>query len=73
MDRHFKSLIEPLQLFVDSGMRATKRESRDKDAASAPKCEKKEKEEEKREEASETFDHFVTPRISIDRTIVYNR
>jgi len=74
LDRHFKPFIEPLRLFVDSaGMRATERESRDKDATSAPKCDRKQKEEEKREEASETFEHFATPRKSIDRTIVYNR
>ena len=46
LDRYFKPLIEPLQLFVDSpGVRATKRESRDKNATSVPKYEKKEEEE----------------------------
>ncbi|KYQ56631.1 hypothetical protein ALC60_04436 [Trachymyrmex zeteki] len=53
LDRHFKPLIESLRLFVDnSGVRATKRESRGDDyAASAPKRQRKE--EEKGEEASE--------------------
>ena len=56
MDRHFKSLIELLRLFVDNPVRATKKESHDEDAASALKCERKEKEEQKEgEEASETF------------------
>ncbi|KYN24373.1 hypothetical protein ALC57_04024, partial [Trachymyrmex cornetzi] len=52
--------------------RATKRESRDKDAASALKRVKKkeeEKEEEKEgEEASETFERFATPRKFDDRS-----
>ncbi|KYQ46571.1 hypothetical protein ALC60_14430 [Trachymyrmex zeteki] len=57
LDRHFKPLIEPLRLFVDNlGERATKRESRDEDAASAPKRERKEEEQEEGEEASETFE-----------------
>ena len=57
LGRRFKPLIESLRLFVDSpGMRATKRESRDEDTASAHKCERKEEEEqEEREEASKTF------------------
>ncbi|KYN12104.1 hypothetical protein ALC57_15740 [Trachymyrmex cornetzi] len=46
LDRHFKPLIEPLRLFVDNpGERATKRESRDEDAASASKRERKEGED----------------------------
>jgi len=45
LDRHFKPLIEPLRLFVDSpGVHATKRESRDEDAATVSKCEKKKEE-----------------------------
>ncbi|KYN35110.1 hypothetical protein ALC56_10580 [Trachymyrmex septentrionalis] len=41
LNKHFKPLIEPLRLFVDNpGVRATKRDSRDEDAASAPKREK---------------------------------
>ena len=43
LDRYFKPLIEPLRLFVDiPGVRATKRESRDEDAASVSKHERKE-------------------------------
>ncbi|KYN29287.1 hypothetical protein ALC57_01276, partial [Trachymyrmex cornetzi] len=73
LNKHFKPLIEPLQLFVDNpGKRATKRESRDEDAASALKRVKKkeeEKEEEKEgEEASETFECFATPRKFDDRS-----
>ena len=58
LDRHFKPLIEPLRFFVDSpSMRATKRESRNEDAASALKHERKEEEEQEEiEEASETFE-----------------
>ena len=45
LGRRFKPLIEPLRLFVDSpGVRATTRESRDGDAASAHKRERKEEE-----------------------------
>ncbi|KYN11487.1 hypothetical protein ALC57_16358 [Trachymyrmex cornetzi] len=70
LDRHFKPLIEPLQLFVDGpGKRVTKRESRDEDAASAPKRERKEEEEqEEEEEASETFERFATTRKFGDRS-----
>ncbi|KYN12957.1 hypothetical protein ALC57_14869 [Trachymyrmex cornetzi] len=47
LDRHFKPLIEPLRLFADNpGERATKRESRDEDTASAPKRERKEEQKE---------------------------
>ncbi|KYN29331.1 hypothetical protein ALC57_01224 [Trachymyrmex cornetzi] len=46
LDRHFKPVIEPLRLFADNpGERATKRELRDEDAASAPKRERKEEEQ----------------------------
>ena len=40
LDRHFKPLIEPLRLFVNSpSVHATKRESRNEDATSASKRE----------------------------------
>ncbi|KYN14541.1 hypothetical protein ALC57_13238 [Trachymyrmex cornetzi] len=70
LDRHFKPLIEPLRLFADNpGERATKRESRDEDAASAPKRERKEEEEQKeREKASETFEPSATLHKSSDRS-----
>jgi len=69
LDRHFKPLIEPLRLFVDSpGVRATKRESLDEDAASVSKHEKKkEQEQEEEEKASEMFEHSATPNKSDDR------
>jgi len=51
LDRHFKPLIEPLRLFVDSSdVRATKRVSRDEDAASVSKRKKKEEEEQEESE-----------------------
>jgi len=54
LNKYFKPLIEPLRFFVNSlGVRATKRESRNDDAASAPKRERKKEEEEK--ETNETF------------------
>ncbi|KYN21872.1 hypothetical protein ALC57_05766 [Trachymyrmex cornetzi] len=70
LDRHFKPLIEPLRLFADNpGERATKRESRDEDAASAPKRERKEEEEQKEgEETSETFEPSATLHKSSDRS-----
>ncbi|KYN16163.1 hypothetical protein ALC57_11595 [Trachymyrmex cornetzi] len=70
LKRRFKSIIKPLRQIVDSpGMRAIKKQSRDNDAASAPKREKKEEEEEKEgEEASETFERFATPRKFDDRS-----
>ncbi|KYN18665.1 hypothetical protein ALC57_09024 [Trachymyrmex cornetzi] len=56
LKRRFKPIIKPLRQIVDSpGMRATKRQSRDNDAASAPKREKEEAEEKEGEEASETI------------------
>ena len=78
MDRHFKSLIEPLRLFADSpGVLATKRESRDEDTASAHKRERKEEEEqEEREKASETFERSTTLHKSNDRShddVLYNQ
>ena len=70
LNRHFKSIIKSLRQIVDSpGMRVIKRQSRDDDAASAPKCERKKEEEKKEEEgqkASETFEHFAIPRKSDD-------
>ncbi|KYN44966.1 hypothetical protein ALC56_00618 [Trachymyrmex septentrionalis] len=70
LNKRFKPLIEPLRLFVDSpDVRATKRESRDEDAASAHKRERKEEEEqEEREEASETFERSMTLHKSNDRS-----
>ncbi|KYN21165.1 hypothetical protein ALC57_06466 [Trachymyrmex cornetzi] len=70
LNRHFKPLIEPLRLFADNlGERATKRESRDKDAASASKRERKEEEEQKKgEEGSETFEPTATLHKSSDRS-----
>ncbi|KYN28610.1 hypothetical protein ALC57_02002 [Trachymyrmex cornetzi] len=68
LKRRFKPIIKPLRQIVDSpGMRAIKRQSRDNDAASAPKREKKEADE-VGEEASETFERFVTPRKFDDRS-----
>jgi len=62
LNGHFKSLIEPLRLFVDSsGVRVANRESRDENAATTSKREKKETEEhEEGEDASETFEHSMT-------------
>ncbi|KYN24344.1 hypothetical protein ALC57_04053 [Trachymyrmex cornetzi] len=70
LDRHFKPLIEPLRLFADNpGERATKRESRDEDAGSAPKRERKVEEEQKEgEKASETFEPSATLHKSNDRS-----
>ncbi|KYN09192.1 hypothetical protein ALC57_18705 [Trachymyrmex cornetzi] len=70
LDRHFEPLIEPLRLFADNpGERATKRESRDEDAPSAPKRERKEEEEQKEgEKASETFEPSATLHKSNDRS-----
>ena len=75
LNRHFKHLIEPLRLFVDSpNVRATKKESRDEDPASASKRARKEKEEQKEgQEASEMFERSMTINPIIDRTIEYNR
>lgn len=59
LNRHFKPIIKPLRQTVDSlCVRATKRQSHDNDAVSAPKRERKEEEEEKGEEAIETFEMF---------------
>jgi len=56
------------------GVRATKRESRDEDAASASKRERKEEEEQKEKEETKCSS---VPRLCInpmiDRTIVYSR
>ena len=70
LNRRFRPLIKPLRLFADSSdVRATKRESRDEDAASAHKRERKEEEEqEEREKASETFERSTTLHKSNDRS-----
>jgi len=77
LNRRFRPLIKPLRLFADSSdVRATKRESRDEDAASAHKRERKEEEEqEEREEASETFERSTTLHKSNDRShdVMYNQ
>ncbi|KYN27634.1 hypothetical protein ALC57_02975 [Trachymyrmex cornetzi] len=65
LKRHVKPIIKPLRQIVDSpGVLTIKRQSRDNDAASAPKREKKEEVEEEKEgeEASETFERFATLR-----------
>jgi len=77
LDRHFKPLIEPLRFFVDSpGMRATKRESRNEDAASALKRERKEEQGQEKREKKPARRSSV-PRfcinLMIDRTFAYNR
>ncbi|KYN27934.1 hypothetical protein ALC57_02654 [Trachymyrmex cornetzi] len=74
LNKHFKPLIESLRLFVDNpGKRATKRESRDEDAASALKRVKKKEEEKEEEEASGTFERFATPRKFDDRSHDHKR
>ena len=79
LNRHFKSLIEPLRLFVDSpSMRATKRESRDEDAMSVSKRggRRKRNKRRRRREKKRTRRSSV-PRLCInpiiDRTIVHSR
>ena len=77
LDRHFKPLIEPLRFFVDSpGMRATKRESRNEDAASALKRERKEEqgqEKRKKKPARRSSVPRFCINLMIDRTFAYNR
>jgi len=69
LNRHFKLLIEPLQLFVDiPGVLATKRESRNEDATSIPERERKEEEEHKKGEEAKTFKRFTTLHKSNNRS-----
>ena len=72
LDRHFKSIIKPLQQIVDNPVRAIKRQSRD-NAAFVSKRERKEEEEKEGEKARHSS--VPRPRVNpmIDRTIVYSR